>query len=46
MKAMRLTRNEHHRKLRAPIHDTSYWLVNADVSDFAAPLLCLSRPGR
>jgi hypothetical protein len=37
MKAMRLTRNEHHRKLRAPIRDISYWLVNADVSDFCRP---------
>jgi hypothetical protein len=37
IKAMRLTRNEHHRKLRAPIRDISYWLVNADVSDFCPP---------
>jgi hypothetical protein len=37
MKAMRLTRNEHHRKLRAPIRDVSDWLVNADVSDFCHP---------
>src|SRR5438874_456670 len=36
MKAMRLTRNKHHRKLRAPIRDISDWLVNADVSDVAA----------
>jgi hypothetical protein len=41
MKAMHLTRNEHHRKLRAPIRDTSDWFVNADASDFAAPLPCL-----
>jgi hypothetical protein len=41
MKAMRFTRNEYHRKLRAPIRDISYWLVNADVSDFCRPLLCL-----
>jgi hypothetical protein len=34
MKAMRLTLNEHHRKLRAPIRDISDWLVNADASDF------------
>jgi hypothetical protein len=34
MKAMRLTRNEHHRKLRVPIRDISDWLVNADVSYF------------
>ena len=38
---MRLTRNDHHRKLRVPIRDNSDWLVNADVSDFAAPLSCL-----
>jgi hypothetical protein len=37
MKAMRLTRNEHHRKLRVPIRDISDWLVNADVSDFCPP---------
>jgi hypothetical protein len=30
--AMCLTRNEHHRKLRAPIGDISDWLMNADVS--------------
>jgi hypothetical protein len=36
MKAMRLTRNEHHRKLRAPIDDISDWLANAGVPDFAA----------
>jgi hypothetical protein len=41
MKAMRLTRNEHYRKLRAPIHDISYCRVNADVSDFCRPLPCL-----
>jgi hypothetical protein len=35
--AMRLTRNEHHRKLRAPIGDISDWLMNADVSEFATP---------
>jgi hypothetical protein len=29
MKTMPLTWNEHHRKLRAPIRDISYWLVNA-----------------
>jgi hypothetical protein len=28
MKAMRLTRNEHHRKLRVFIGDISDWLVN------------------
>jgi hypothetical protein len=37
MKARRLTRNEHHRKLRAPARDISDWLVNADVSDFCRP---------
>ena len=36
-KAMRLTRNEHHRKLRAPIGDISDWLINANVSGFATP---------
>ena len=42
MNAMRLTRNEHHRKLRAPIRDISYWLVNADVFRFLPPSLpCL-----
>jgi len=39
---MRLTRNEHHRKLRALIRDISDWLVNADVSEFCRPLPCLS----
>src|SRR5271156_1807347 len=34
---MRLTRNEHHRKLRVRIRDISDWLVNADVSDFCHP---------
>ena len=29
MWAMRLTRKGHHRKLRAPIRDISYWLMNA-----------------
>src|SRR5580692_6333606 len=37
MKAMRLTLNEHHRKLRAPIRDISDWLVNANASDFCRP---------
>jgi hypothetical protein len=37
MKVMRLTRNEDHMKLRTPIRDISYWLVNADVSDFYPP---------
>ena len=32
---MRLTRNEHHRKPRAPIRDISDWLVNAVVSDLS-----------
>src|SRR2546430_2247231 len=41
MTAMRLTRNEYHRKLRAPIGDISDWFVNADVSDFLSPLPCL-----
>jgi hypothetical protein len=41
MKAMYLTLNEHRRKLRAPIRDISYWLVNADFSDFVASLSCL-----
>jgi hypothetical protein len=45
----RLTRNEHHRKLRVLIRDNSGWLVNADVSDFcrppAVPGRC-TRPGR
>ena len=44
MKAMRLTRNEHHRKLRAPIRDVSDWLVNADVSDFCRPPWRCTRP--
>jgi hypothetical protein len=35
---MRLTRNDHHRKLRAPIDNISDWPVNADVSDFCRPL--------
>ena len=34
---MRLTRKEHHRKLRVLIRDNSDWLVNADVSDFCRP---------
>jgi hypothetical protein len=33
-KAMRLTRNEHYRKLRAPINDIFDWLMNTDVSYF------------
>src|SRR5271170_28008 len=37
MKAMRLTRNDHHRKLRAPIDDISDWLANAGVPDFCRP---------
>jgi hypothetical protein len=40
MKAMRLTRNEHHRKLRVPIRNISDWLVNADVSNFHHHILC------
>jgi hypothetical protein len=39
MKAMRLTRNEDHRRLRVPIRDISYWLANADVSDSCRPPL-------
>jgi hypothetical protein len=39
---MRLTRNEHHRKLRAPIGDISDWLMNADVSGFATPAMLAS----
>jgi hypothetical protein len=31
---MRLTRNEHHRKVRAPLGDISDSLVNTDVSGF------------
>jgi len=38
MKAMRLTRNEHHRKLRALIRDISDWFVHADASDFCRHL--------
>jgi hypothetical protein len=34
---MRLTRNEHHRKLRALIRDISDWLANADSQIFATP---------
>jgi hypothetical protein len=34
---MRLTQNEHHRKLRALIGDISDWYMNADISGFAAP---------
>ena len=33
MEAMRLTLNEHHRKLRG-VGDISDWLVSADVSGF------------
>jgi hypothetical protein len=36
MKAMRLTLNEHHRKLRG-VGDISDWLVSADVSGFCHP---------
>src|ERR1700735_2333097 len=39
---MRLTLNEHHRKLRAPIRDISDWLVNADASDFCRPCRVLA----
>jgi hypothetical protein len=39
---MRLTRNEHHRKLRAPIGDIFDWLMNADVSEFATPAMLVS----
>ena len=34
---MRLTRDEHHKNLRAPIRDISYWFVNADVSALPPP---------
>jgi len=37
MEAMHLTRNEYHRKLRAPIRDISDWLVNADALRFYNP---------
>jgi|SRR5947209_14289071 len=37
MEAMRLTLDEHHRKVRVSIGDISYWPVNADVSGFAHP---------
>ena len=39
---MRLIRNEHYRKLRAPISDISDWLINADVSGFAIPAMLAS----
>jgi hypothetical protein len=42
IKAMRLTRNEHHRKLRVLIRDNSDWLVNAlpeDTPPFVPPRL-------
>jgi hypothetical protein len=51
MKAMRLTLNEHHRKLRG-VGDISDWLVSADVSGFCHPyrasewLHRCTRPGR
>jgi len=35
MEAMRLTLDEHHRKVRVSICDISDWLVNADVSDLS-----------
>jgi hypothetical protein len=41
-KAMRLTQNEHHRKLRTPIGDTSDWLMNTDVLGFATPAMLAS----
>jgi hypothetical protein len=37
MKAIRLTRNRHHRKLRAPIRDISDWLVSL------LPIFCAHR---
>jgi hypothetical protein len=44
IKAIRLTRNKHYRKLKTSIRNTFYWLINADVLNFTAFLSYLSRP--
>jgi hypothetical protein len=42
MKAIRLTRNKHYRKLKMSIYNISDWLINADVLNFYRPLPYLS----